>query len=486
MQYAVPPVAGRAVMSVAQMGAADRYAMAHGMSGPVLMANAGFAVAVALARRWSKRPVAVLCGPGNNGGDGWVAARVLAGWGWPVRLYSMVGRDKLKGDAAHHAALWHGAVRGLGDVTLTADNAVIDALFGAGLDRPLEGQAAAVLHRVVRSGCAVLAVDVPSGLHGDTGAVLGTAVAADLTVTFHRPKPAHVLRPGRALCGDVAVVDIGIPQDAQVHGSAVAWQADPAVMLPPLLAGDHKYDRGHLLVLGGWPMAGAARLATAAARRTGLGMATLCGPSEGLTHDEPGAVLHPLADDALPPSIRKVSAVLFGPGAGRHEAARQRLWHVLYRYDRGVLDADALMLMAEDPAQAFVQLAKGDWVLTPHAGEAARLFPDLAETPLLARARAVADRAGCVVVLKGPDTVIGVPGGVPVIAPPGPPALASAGTGDVLAGIIAGLLARGLNPVEAATTGARLHSQAAAVAGSPLRPEDLLDPLTDVVREASP
>ncbi|OWJ67586.1 NAD(P)H-hydrate epimerase, partial [Inquilinus limosus] len=266
-----------ALLTAAEMGEADRRTIAGGTPGIVLMERAGAAVARAIRARWSPRPVAVLCGPGNNGGDGWVIARLLAGQGWPVRLASLVPAKVLKGDAAEAAALWKGKVEGADPAVLDGAGLVVDALFGAGLNRAPEGRAAALIEAVARSGLPVVAVDVPSGLFGDDGSAPGRVAPAALTVTFFRRKPGHLLLPGRTLCGETRVADIGIEAAAleaigpRLHENGPAlWRA----ALPHAAATQHKYDRGHPLILAGGSLTGAARLAARAARRTGAGLLT--------------------------------------------------------------------------------------------------------------------------------------------------------------------------------------------------------------------
>jgi NAD(P)H-hydrate epimerase len=273
-----------ALLDVRRMGEADRLTIAAGTPSTALMENAGKAVAIEIQRRWSVRPITVLCGPGNNGGDGFVAASRLTAAGWNVRLGLLGSRDHLSGAARHHAALWRGEVEPLSPEVLDGAELVVDAVFGSGLSRALSGAAASTLAAAARMGLPIVAIDVPSGLMGDTGEALG-AVGAVLTVTFFRKKPCHVLLPGRMLCGDVAVVDIGTAAGVIEKIAPDAWENSPALWshdLPSPHDGGSKYSRGHALVSGGYPMTGAARMAARAAARMGAGLTTIAVPQIAL------------------------------------------------------------------------------------------------------------------------------------------------------------------------------------------------------------
>ena len=481
-----------ALLTPKEMEAADRAAIASGVAGAALMEAAGRAVADAVMRRWSKRPVAVLCGPGNNGGDGFVAARHLAAAGWQVRLGLLGAREGLTGDAAHHAALWPGAVEPLSPSLLDGAGVAVDAMFGAGLARPLDGAAKSVVDALAARALPVVAVDVPSGLDGATGAVLGAAPRAAITVTFFRKKPGHLLFPGRALCGTLVLAEIGIPASVLAAIAPKTHENGPALWLDrfpwPALDG-HKYRRGHLLVRGGAVMTGAARLGARAAARVGAGLVTVAAPESAwpvyaaaLT----GVIVQPVAgpaDFARLLADPRRNAVLIGPGAGTDAATREAALAALGPGRAVVLDADALTVFAGDPDALFKAIA-GPAVLTPHEGEFARLFGVLPGDKL-ARARAASARSGAVVLLKGADTVIASPDGRAVINVNAPPELATAGSGDVLSGIIAGLLAQGLDPFRAASCAAWLHGAAAAEFGPGLVAEDLLDTLPRVLRRLS-
>ena len=475
-----------ALFSVAEMYAADAATARAGTPGLTLMENAGRAVAHAIVRRWAPRPVAVLCGPGNNGGDGFVVARVLADADWPVRLGLLGARERLNGDAAAMAARWEGPVEPLDSALLEGEPLVVDALFGAGLTRPLEGVALTLAEACAAQGLVCVAVDVPSGVHGDTGDALGGAFKAALTVTFGRRKYGHLLLPGRAHAGEVVVADIGIPEAAidalalHVHENAPAlWQG----LLPGPGAADHKYSRGHALVVGGdGAHSGAARLAARAALRIGAGLVTVHAPEAALSvyAAQLTAVMVASLDDlgaALADERR--NALLIGPGCGVSPATRARTLRALGAGKRCVLDADALTAFQDEPGALFAALGP-DAVLTPHEGEYRRLFGH--EGDKLARARAAAAECGAVVVLKGADSVIAAPDGRAAINANAPPTLATAGSGDVLAGFVLGLLAQGMPAFEAAAAGVWLHGAAAAAFGSGLIAEDLSESLPGVLQ----
>ena len=478
-----------ALLTPRQMGEADRLAVAGGTAGTVLMENAGRAVADAVSRRWSLRPVAVLCGPGNNGGDGFVAARVLAERGWPVRLALLGERAALKGDAAAAAAGWPGAVEPLTGVALDGAGLVVDALFGAGLARPIEGSAAAAIAEIGRRALPVVAVDVPSGIDGASGEVRGAAPNAALTVTFFRRKPGHLLLPGRVHCGETVVAQIGIEPTvlATVAPDSAANHPDwwLAAFPWPDAAG-HKYSRGHALVAGGSVMTGAARLAARGAARVGAGLVTLAAPEPAVAIYAAaltGVIVQPIGgigDFAALLADKRRNAALIGPGAGLGPATREKVLAILGAGKRTVLDADALTVFADKPADLFGAI-RSPCVLTPHEGEFARIF-DTAGSKL-ERARRAAQTCGAVVVLKGADTVIAAPDGRAAINENAPPELATAGSGDVLAGLVLGLLAQDMPPFEAASAAVWLHGAAARRFGAGLVAEDLIDMLPAVLAE---
>ncbi len=475
-----------ALLSVADMYAADAATIEDGTPGLALMENAGQAVAQAIMRRWAPRPVSVLCGPGNNGGDGFVVARLLEAAGWPVRLGLLGSRDRLTGDAAVMATRWAHPVEPLGLALLEGEPLVVDALFGAGLTRALDGSAKALADASVERGLACVAVDMPSGLHGDTGAPLGCSFNATLTVTFGRRKYGHLLLPGRQRAGELVVADIGIPPaviealDIKVHeNDPLLWRAH----LPHPQPTDHKYSRGHALVVGGdGAHSGAARLAARAALRVGAGLVTVHAPDAAIpvyAAQLTAVMVGSATDLGAALADERKNALLIGPGCGVTATTREQALRALGAGKRCVLDADALTAFEDDPATLFVALG-ADAVLTPHEGEYKRLFSH--EEDRLTRARAAAAACGAVVVLKGADSVIAAPDGRAAINANAPPTLATAGAGDVLAGLILGLLAQSMPAFEAAAAAVWLHGAAAAAFGPGLIAEDLTETMPGVLQ----
>jgi len=479
---------GCALLTPAQMGVADQLAIKGGVHGVALMEAAGAAVANAVAQRWRKCPVLVLCGPGNNGGDGFVAARHLGLAGWPVRVGLLGDRRLLSGDAAYHAAQWKGPVEQIAVEMLDDAKLVIDALFGAGISRPLAGVAADLLNTVVARGLPLCAVDVPSGLDGASGEVLGMAPRADLTVTFFRPKPGHLLMPGRALCGELVVADIGIPDGVLATVRPDTFHNQPALWgnrYPWPAMDGHKYQRGHALVIGGQLMTGAARLAARAAARVGAGLVTIAAPaavwpiyaSASLSIMVQAIRESGTIEDIL--SDPRKNAIVVGPGAGVLDITRKHALQALASKRAVVLDADAISVFGSDPEALYNAIA-GPCVLTPHEGEFNRIFATRGNK--LERARRAAAQSGAVVVLKGTDTVIAAPDGQAIINDNAPPELATGGTGDVLSGFIAGLMAQGMEPFLAAAAAVWLHGESARRFGPGLVSEDLPECLPRVLR----
>lgn len=471
------------ILTTGEMGKADAFAVAHGVPSLVLMENAGKAVADAIAARFKPCPVTVLCGPGNNGGDGFVVARLLDEYGFTVRLAQDA---EPKGDAAAMSQQWKGARAALALEALDGARLVVDGLFGAGLSRPLGGVYAQVVEAL--NDLPVVAIDVPSGISGDTGQPLGAVyVKAALTVTFFRKKPGHLLLPGRALCGETVVADIGIPAEAantQLHENTPAlWR------YPWPQAEGHKYARGHCVVLSGPAHAtGAARLAARAALRVGAGLVSVASPTDAVAINAAhltAIMIKPFdGADGLARllSDKRLNAVALGPGLGVDGETRE-LVHVALKSGAAVLiDADAITSFRDDPEALFNRLHER-CVLTPHDGEFERLFPGLLDQSVskLDAARTAAKRAGCVVLLKGGDTVIADAGGKAAINANAPPTLATAGSGDVLAGLIAGLMAQQMTAFDAACAGAWLHGDAANRFGPGLIAEDLPEMLPKVL-----
>jgi NAD(P)H-hydrate epimerase len=477
-----------AILTVRQMGEADRLTIAAGTSGQALMENAGAAVAHAILARHRPGPVTILCGPGNNGGDGFVAARHLAEAGWPVRLALLGARDHLKGEARYHAAQWRGDVSPLAPAALDGAALIVDAIFGAGLSRALSGPAAETLAAAAQTGAPIVAIDIPSGIMGDTGESLG-AVAAALTVTYFRKTPGHLLLPGRPLCGEIVVANIGTPDSVLDTISPDTFENAPSLWLPQFpqrTDAGNKYTSGHALISGGYPMTGAARMSARAAARAGAGLTTIAVPQAALpvyATALTSIMVHPLAapaDLAYLLADHRVTAFLIGPGAGVSEETRSRALAMLATTRATLLDADAITSFQANPAALFSAIS-GPCVMTPHEGEFKRVFDPKGDK--LLRTRAAARLSGAVIVLKGADTVIAAPDGNAIINANAPPTLATAGAGDVLSGIILGLLAQNMPPFLAAAAGVWLHGAAAAAFGPGLLAEDLPDLLPGVLRE---
>ena len=487
------------LLTTAEMAEADRLTIAGGSAGIDLMEKAGRAVADAAAAVLQGRRVVVVAGPGNNGGDGFVAARHLAERGHAVRVSFVGDRGRLKGDAALAAARWSGPLDAASPAAITGQDVVIDALFGAGLDRAVEGLPRLMIDMMNTSGAPVIAVDLPSGVNGTTGAVMGAAVNATNTVTFFRRKTGHFLLPGRLHCGALSVADIGIPASVLDRIKPATFANEPplwARSFPVPRPQDHKYSRGHAVVVsGGLSTTGAARLAARGALRAGAGLVTIASPREALAVnaaanlaimvrpvDGPAELAEFLAD-------KRRNAVAMGPGGGVGPAMREAVRAALASAAAVVLDADALTSFAEEPAGLASAIAKRPGrgvVLTPHEGEFARLFRAIAHesnvNSKLEKARLASRSCGAIVLLKGADTVVAAPDGRASIAANAPATLATAGAGDVLTGMIAGLLAQGMPAFEAASAATWLHGEAAREFGPGLISEDLPEALPAVYR----
>jgi hydroxyethylthiazole kinase-like uncharacterized protein yjeF len=501
MQSAQETGIGPEVLTPHEMAQADRLAAETGPDGSYgLMRNAGAAILrVVLARYPGAEGFDVLCGPGNNGGDGYEVAGLLHETGNLVSLW-VQGPPLPGGDAARAAASCPVAPRPLDGFSPRPGRVVIDALYGAGLTRALEGAAAAVAQACNDAGACVVAVDLPSGLSGESGRPCGVVFNAGLTITFFRLKPGHVLEPGRGLCGEIVLADIGIP-DAVLGAIAAKtfrnlsglW----AAALPRPRRAQHKYSRGHVAVFsGGVSSSGAARLSAMAAARAGAGAVTLLSPGAALAVNAAHLTAIMLRKVDTPADLdaafatHRPDAAVLGPGFGLHRKLAETVLHVLNRAGEGalILDADALTAFRDGPEALFaaIRASARAAVLTPHEGEFARLFPDLAADENLSkldRARRAATRAGAVVVLKGPDTVIAAADGRAAINENGSPFLATAGSGDVLAGIIAGLCAQKMPVWEAACAAVWLHAEAASRFGPGLIAEDLPGLLPPLLRE---
>jgi len=481
------------------MAEADRRTVAAGTPSFTLMERAGRAVADAVTARYPLGSrVVVACGPGNNGGDGLIAARVLRERGIPVRVLLLGERGTLKGDAAEAAARFGGAIEPFSAAALADAHVAVDALFGAGLTRPFTGAARAAVEALAAVKALVIAVDLPSGIDGETGLVRGAAVTATETVTFCRKKPGHLLLPGRLHAGRVSVADIGISDDTVRALQPKTFVNDPDLWgrrFPIPSIDGHKYTRGHVLVVAGPQFkTSAARLAAHAALRAGAGFATLAATRpalpeiaaqiEAVTTWEvagPAALYRVLGDT-------RVNVVVQGPAQGIGARTRAMVQAAARRKRALVLDADVLTSFSESPESLARILSKIDSsVLTPHEGEFKRLFGRdkkiMALQSKIERARAAARKMHAVVAYKGPDTVVAAPDGRAAVACNAPAWLATAGAGDVLAGMVAGLLAQKMPAFEAAAAGVWIHGEAANEFGPGLISEDLADMLPAVYRK---
>jgi hydroxyethylthiazole kinase-like uncharacterized protein yjeF len=487
------------LLTTVEMDDADRLTIAGGTAGIALMEAAGGAVADAVGLMLQGRDVVVVAGPGNNGGDGFVAARLLAERGHKVRVSFVGERSRLKGDAAQAAARWKGPVDQASPQTITGRDVIVDALFGAGLDRPVAGVARTMIEAMNESGAPVIAVDLPSGINGTSGAVMGAAVKATHTVTFFRRKISHLLMPGRLHCGVVEVADIGIPASVLDRVKPAAFANEPALwdcQFPVPKPQAHKYSRGHaVIVSGGLTTSSAARLAARGALRAGAGLVTIASPREALAVNAAAslAVMVRPVDGALELTEfladTRRNAVAIGPGAGVGPATREEVRVALASEAAIVLDADALTSFADDPADLTAAIGRHTGpgaVLTPHEGEFVRFFKPIATNTevnsKLEKARLAARNSGAMVLLKGPDTVVAAPDGRASIAANAPPYLATAGAGDVLTGMISGLMAQGMPAFEAASAAVWLHGEAAHEFGPGLIAEDLPEALPAVYR----
>jgi hydroxyethylthiazole kinase-like uncharacterized protein yjeF len=501
------------LLTTKEMAAADRLAIASGVLSLDLMARAGEAVAeVAGTMVGIGARILVLAGPGNNGGDAFVAARRLAEQGYRVRLALLGERGALKGDAAHFAARWPGSFEAVGAECVRDCDLVIDGLFGAGLSRAIEGPAAEAIAAINASRLPVLAIDVPSGLDGSTGAPTGPVVEATQSVTFFRRKPGHILLPGRTLCGPVKLADIGIPSGVLDQIGSRTFVNGPALWraaLPAQRPEAHKYTRGHAVVVSGpAESTGAARLGARGALRIGAGLVTIASPRAAFPVNAAHLTAIMLKPFDVPEGLaglladKRRNALLIGPGCGVGLATCRMVEIALQSGAGVVLDADALTSFeareeepgtetAAPPSFGFLpgtvtaapvgperlfNAIKADAarpvVLTPHDGEFQRLFGALPGSRL-ERAQCAAAESGAVIILKGADTCIASPDGRAAINENAPSWLATAGSGDVLAGFVTGLLAQGTPAFEAATAAVWLHGACAVTAGPGLIAEDL-------------
>ncbi len=481
-----------------EMGRADQLAISDGISGYTLMKTAGDALFQAICANWpNARNIVVVCGPGNNGGDGFVVAQSLKTSGFHVTLGLLGNPNALSGDAALAYADWSGDTRAADELNFNEADLLVDALFGAGLARPLTGAAATLVDAMNSADAPILAVDLPSGLDGRTGKADGPFIKAARTVSFFRKKPGHLLLPGRDACGPVEIADIGIPGSAVARLGITLFENTPPLwqhVFPRQDAQSHKYTKGHALIVSGPEFqTGASRLTAKAALRTGAGLVSIAGAPEALRIHAAhltAIMLKPLSAETTLEHIlsdERLGTIAIGPGLGLSPDAQELVQTVCLSKRRLVLDADAITLLAEDRSRAFQRLSDcaEPPILTPHEGEFKRLFPDSVETSKVERARKAAQISNSVIVLKGADTVIAAPDGRAAINTNAPHWLATAGSGDTLTGIITGLRAQNMPAFEAACAGVWLHGEAGLNAGPYLTADDLEDGLWTALKALS-
>jgi len=469
-----------ALLTAEESRNADLAAIADSTPGDTLMENAGRAIVDLITQEYKPCKIVVVCGTGNNGGDGFVTARMLKEKNWDVTLASVGNIDDIKGDAKAAKDKWNMA----GGATLTfkremlADAAlVVDAIFGTGLMRDVEAAAKDAIVAINDSKLPVVAVDVPSGINTDSGAIMGAAIRAANTVTFVRPKPGHVLLPGKAHTGQLHFYDIGISGDKVKPKLFLNAPALWKHLMPLPNPDSNKYSRGHTVVVGGgMSSTGASRLSAMAALRCGSGLVSVASSQDALPIYAMTltAVMTKLADTSAQMAAlledSRISALLIGPGCGVTEKTRDTTLQILKTKKACVIDADALSIFQFNTKPLFDAIG-GPTVLTPHEGEFERLFAT--KGVKTERAKEAAKQSGAVIVLKGNDTVIASPDGRVSINANAPVWLATAGSGDVLAGIIAGLMGQGMPAYEAACAGTWIQGEVANRFGPGLIAEDL-------------
>ncbi len=472
------------VLSVPQMYEADRLAIESGISGLELMENAGQGIAAHIEEGWDACSVLILCGPGNNGGDGYVVARALSEAGWPVAVHTFGDPEKLSGDAKMMFELYLGDTFPLSEIDLSGTELVVDALFGAGFKGELPDEIRNLFLEIKNKEIPFVAVDVPSGVNGSSGEICPGTIEANLTVSFFRPKIGHLLYPARSYIGALDIVDIGIPEEVLDTIDVRISDNDPDLWLdnmPKYLASDHKYSRGHAAIVGGgMSSTGAARISARAALRAGAGAVTVVSPPSALMiySQAQEAVMVKSVEDDLQFSDwlkeKRINTVLVGPGNGIKERTRTFVEMSLKLDCSVILDADALTVFKDDPDKLFGLIKnknKGQVVITPHEAEFVRLF-DLSGSNL-ERCQQASTLSGAIVLLKGATTVIADPDGQAVMNTIAPPWLATAGSGDALAGIIAGLAASTIDLYKATCAAVWIHSEAANEFGPGLIAEDI-------------
>lgn len=477
------------VLTTEQMTRADQITiddlLLHGASGVQLMETAGLSVAREIIGHSDGRRAVVLCGPGNNGGDGFVIARHLHEAGWQVQLALLGEVENLSGDARVTADKWHGEILAIGPELINDQDVIVDAIFGTGLTRDISGTVKDTINAANGSADYKVAVDIASGIKGDTGEILGVAFMADKTVTFCRKKPAHLLYPGKAHAGDVVVADIGISTRTVKEVGPDIFENDPALWqgsLPRLKPDGHKYHRGHAVVVSGdMTSTGACRLAAMAALRIGAGLVSVSSPEDALSiHAAHLTAVMIRRRDELIRDLKdpRLNAWCIGPAAGITRETRKNVIDIIRAGKKVVIDADALSVFEEGPMELFEGIKSNentDCVLTPHTGEFSRLFPYIKDDDKLTAAREAARLSGAVIIYKGADTVIAAPDGKALISTSAPPTLATAGSGDVLGGLVTGLMAQNMDAFNAACAAQWIHSECANQFGEGLISEDLAD-----------
>lgn len=485
---------GTAILTNEQMARADRLTVESGVDGYDLMTAAGQHVANFMHAHYPDHDILILCGPGNNGGDGFVAARFLKQAGHNILLHSLVPARKFKGDAKKAVKDWDGAIddfKTLPDINLEK-TVVLDAVFGTGLSKPLQEPVTSFFQAVRQSELPVVAVDIPSGVNGNDGSADPHTPGADYTVTFFRKKLGHVLMPGMDYCGAVHVYDIGIEHGTLTETGFACYENDPGLWrghVPHPDRKNHKYSRGHIVMCGGPRMTGAVRMAAQAAMRAGAGLCTVAADERAADvyrTDAPHVMYEPLAsmdDFAAHYKDKRRNALLLGPGAG-HDDQKGLQKAVLESLESGkplVLDADALNVFADTPERLYDALHE-NVVLTPHEGEFAKVFPSCAEGSKLDRAQQAAALCPSVILVKGPDTVIVRQDKAPVVNTHASPWLATAGAGDVLAGLIGGFMAQGVEAFDAACMASWVHGEAALEFGPGLTAPDIIDGIPQTLK----
>lgn len=478
------------LLTAEQMQTADKAAIDAGTPSYDLMTMAGNSAAFVIRERFSPMPVLVLAGGGNNGGDGYIIAQSLLDDGWEVICSPIGAESPKKPDLIHARGDFKGEVREFSTDLLESNPLIVDAIFGTGLSKPPGDEVKKIIAAVRERNLPVVAVDIPSGVNADSGEVMGDAFDAAITVTFMRKKLGHVLIPGKNHCGEVLVANIGIPEAVMESVAPRVWENDPVLWLPlfPAVASDaHKYSRGHSVVLGGGiTQTGAAKLASRAALRSGAGLVSVACDEKSLPvyAASLSAIMTKQTDtvDAFSKLLEdeRVTSVIIGPGAGITEYTRQSVLTALRLGKKCVIDADAISAFEDTPETLFNHL-KAECLLTPHEGEFERLFKGVVDLNKVELTKIAAKKANATILLKGADTVIASPDGRAVVNSNAPSDLATAGSGDVLAGICGGLIAQGMPTFEAACAAAWMHGFTAASIGAGLIAEDLTETLPSAI-----